>query len=339
MKKKVSDIVCIAPDNFFWGFLCFSKILRLIGIITIFCQVTLAQQPMEDHQGPSDFDFETIQAFLGQGQPGVLVTFLGDPAFQASRLQMTYYLGNKQTFQGKFMICNQINYDLDYRIFMLVDHQQLTYKLDENVANSHRIFLARGVCKTSTFKIEAPGDGKHDLIMAGIRYQDDLPMQASSHYGLIMHRATLLRNEGQFLVKPLLSIVENNRASTDADIELNCAALVSNRRQKVEPQSDVLLKVANPYKESLSLGLVLFAGETQIPMGNKDGSHNLFFKLGPDKSTQINIAVQSTQLNKPLWALTIENPYTVLETSPGVIAQLPTAIRLSNVLDSSLCKP
>lgn len=328
--------MCFAGSlgGFFPRFSGFWRNIVVMGFCITCNNLAFAQEKL---QGPVDFDFETIEAFVNQGNPGVLTAMLGDSALGASRLQMYYRLETQGVFQGKFMVCNHTDDKLDYGIFALVDYRQQSFELNESVAYSHRIFLAQGACQTYSLVVPSPGAGMHDLMFVGIRYQyrENKMMDPLPDFALISHRATLISDEAGFPDESLLDIVESKDLSSNEDIQLHCVA--SPAKSNATERRRVYVKVANPHARTLKIALIFFADETQIPVTPGSDKQSLFFTLGPNKTTEIEIDPALLGQGEQLWALMIENPYSVLESALGVMAQLPVDIKKSNVLQQKAC--
>lgn len=54
--------------------------------------------------------------------------------------------------------------------------------------------------------------------------------------------------------------------------------------------------------------------------------------LGPRSEGIIEIRTSFGDRTKSFWAIYVENPYVQLEPEPGIMTQLPTHVRVSNVL-------
>lgn len=309
----------MTPGIYFRGLLYFVAMWWMVG-----CHTALVP---EELRGPADFDFETIRAFTQMGEPGVLIALLGDPELQASRLQMSYRLKNQQAFQARLMACNQTPGDLEYYFFVLIDYRQQTFTLDGNAANAHSVSLPKGDCKTFALGVPPLSTGSHDMILAGI----------DPDFGLVSHRAVLLvGDEDRFPDHALLDVGGDDRLSSGEDVSLRCLPS-QDSLDSIERSFPVYLAAANTYTETLKAALVLFSNKGQVRVTDSGDAQGMFLILAPKKGVRIKIAPSSIRPDERLWALMIENPYTVLEPHRGVMAQLPTAVMKSNALDRKDC--
>lgn len=319
----------MAPEACFRGFLYLAAMWWIA--------VGHSAPAQEELRGPTDFDFETIHAFTRTGEPGLLIALVGDPSLQASRLQMSYRLNNQQAFQAKFMACNHTTSDPEYDFFVLIDYRQQTFDLDGNAADAHRVFLSKGDCKVSVLGVQPPGAGSHDMILAGIRRQSDQSIASPPDFGLIAHRATLMvGGEERFPEQTPLDVSDGKYLPSGEDLRLYC--LPSQHADDDKRPSPVYLTAANPHAQGLEIALVLFANKTQVRVTDADDEQSSFLTIAPQTTAQIKIGPSLTRPDAQLWALMIENPYTVLEPHRGVMAQLPAAVKRSNTLDREICE-
>ena len=288
--------------------------------------------------GPENFDYKIIDAFVKSGQKGILTAFKGHPEMRGTELQLSYFLKVGQPFKADFMIGNYTDKPVDYFIICLLDYAQQKFIFNGNQDTTHSISIKPKERIIYPLIISDIKKGTHDFLLLAFRRLKDRDTSEKVEYLLLYHRANIFA-ESYSLPEILYSkfsqqsselrasqIVVNSSKEYNDFKELSFDTRLSTEKLKY------YLHVNNPYNEIVSFASILFLDYNQSsfkPTADKDV---LYYYLNPKNQSIIAIKTAFANQIKSLWAIGVENPYVRLETETGTMNQIPTRVRISNII-------
>ncbi|MBI4680143.1 MAG: hypothetical protein HY753_02735 [Nitrospirae bacterium] len=286
--------------------------------------------------GPADFDYDVINAFVKSGQKGMLTAFKGDPATRGSELQISYYLNVGQPFKADFMMGNYTDKIVNYTIICLIDYEQREFLFDNHPAKAHFVSIKPGDRLIFPLKVTDLKKGAHDLILFAVAISADSNIMQDADNRFLFHRANVFVESYSF---PKLSFKKLRHTSTDVDASI--LAISKSDKYDINDSIDKVtslskdrsyyLHVSNPNNEVSASVAVLFSDLNQA-YGQFSGNDIFYHFLESKSQSSIKLLPRLTDQVKSLWAISVENPYIVLEPEPGKMTQKPTFLRISNIM-------
>lgn len=316
-----------------WG------VLLIIGIISYspLWSKEAEKFKLPDRLGPESFDFNIIDAFIRSGQPGTLWAFKGTPEMRGTDLQASYYIKNDQSFKADFLIGNYTDNPIEYLLIILIDYKQRRFLFNHDLGFSHSIRINPKERITYPLEVEI-GKGAHDFILLGINKTQG--SEGTEVIDYLFHRANIYVGSTFFpkVSYSRFSQQQSEYASSPIFIKKPMEVdrvIESMNKQLPSKASKYYIHVGNPYQNLLYSALVLFSDSNQtffrIPLRN-DYMNVLYSVLDPKNASLVEVRTFFDGRSESLWAINVENPYVHLEPEPGVMTQLPTYVKISNML-------
>lgn len=311
--------------------------MRGTTTLAVLLAITACSHASQNAQWGS-FDSRVIEAFVGSGAEGVLTGFKAAPGISLSDLQLSLKLREGQPLVAEYMLLNSTATALDITTLCFIDYRQISFRLGNRDARMHHVHLRPGERLIRRFEIRPVEKGAHDLLILGVTINKAGEQNDASPYFPLVHRANLFVESETFPQYRCQN--SNNDEVTIADESRSpsqgrAAVAISPRLFKQGPLDDALyLRFGNPHTVSVSFATLLLADGKQISTRSTKLDELQCSNLGPYASLEQQLVPEVEKRSNRLFAVTVESPFMQLESRPGVMAQVPTAVRISNTYTS-----
>jgi hypothetical protein len=292
---------------------------------------------LPDRLGPEDFDHKIIDAFIQSGQPGILSAFKGTPEMRGTNIQAAFYLKSDQSFKADFMIGNYTDNPIEYLLIVLIDYKQQRFLFNHNLGFNHSVRINPKERMTYPLEVEI-GKGAHDFLLLGIKKME--VSEEAEVIDYLFHRANIYAGSTSFQKVSYGRFPQQQSEYASSLIFIKRPMEVdrvieSMNRQLPSKASKYYIYIGNPYQNLLSSALVLFSDSSQtfFRIPHRDDYMDVLYPvLDPENTSLVEVRTFFESRSESLWAINVENPYVHLESEPGVMTQLPTYVKISNIL-------
>lgn len=292
------------------------------------CASQIHKFKLPEKLGPTDFDYELIDAFVKTGQRGILTAFNADPHMRGTRLQLSYFLEMSQAFEADFLTGNYTGEPIDYWLICLLNYRQQEFQLNGQRASAHAISIPPGNRLRYSLRLHPPGKGGHDFLLLAISRRAGSNIPNAVEFPVLSHRANIFVESRSF--PPIKQATVPQRASG-----------LRTTRVTLEPSHHrYLIHISNPSAAALRSALILFANSRQISFGALGERHwILYFNLDSKIDAAFEIEPHLQNDAEVLYAIYVQNPFVLLEPKLEVMNQIQTRVEISNFITLNANSP
>jgi hypothetical protein len=275
--------------------------------------------------GPTEFDYSTINHFLSSGQKGILTAFKGGSEMRGTDLQLSYWLTEKVSFIGEYLIMNATDESVDFMILSLIDYRQQEFFLNDRLSHRHSITVQPGEQVITKVNLAPLQEGSHDFILLALKMPDPAASSPEGDYLVLSHRANLFVGDlafPQVNYQPL--------GTNPGSEQITFSPVIKKGKIK-----DYFVHINNGGNFPIKLAMITLLNGKQIPVNSDTGQQILYGEVAAYRQEVLKLKLAGPNCQEDgceLSVLSIENPYVVLEPEAGVMAQIPTRIRAANLL-------
>jgi hypothetical protein len=198
--------------------------------------------------------------------------------------------------------------------FCLLDYQQVEIGFNKKRKIRHRLFLKKGEEIIVPINFDKFSKGAHDIIFVLVEVSKNKEKKLSID-DIHTHRANVFIESTTFPEINPATISSKKSASKNFIFKLYKSNAENGKK-------DINLQLNNNSDSNLKIASILFSNFSQL----EDGK--FFFSL--DKKQEVNIPFIIKEKNGIMFCLKINNPYTMLEPEPNVLADINTSVDISS---------
>jgi len=282
--------------------------------------------------GPAEFDSDVISAFLSSHEPGVLIGLLGSPELRASRLQLTYFPQPGKPIAAELLLANRSGHAVQFRLLCLLDYEQVPFSARGTDSLHHLISLPPDGVERLKLQIPGVERGAHDLILLVLQLPEG--NENGQDLALYAYRVNLLAASMDMPDLSIYPITKTVVGEAMPHIVLNQRPDPDDFRvsKHVSDSSNANFAHVSSMRNSVTdYAVAVFSGGQQVKLG-LGGLSAAFYRLNPNEVGVLPVEIPARDMSGDLWAVTIENPYALLETTPGEMASTPARVFVSNMV-------
>lgn len=254
------------------------------------------------------FDTAIIGAFLRSAEPGVLTAFSAAPASRVSNLRLSFRLRRDEGLAAEYLIVNRTGRAIDVSLSGFVDYRRVRLRLGERDGPVHRLHLEPGEWITRPLFLKALDPGGHDFLVLGVVSDSAGRGSHDFSYPLLFHRANIFV-DGERL--PAVSCPAADLAAPASDAK------------------SLRIRLDNSYGSPISVMTLWVPRHEQRSRADADLQAQTRCLTLPPRSTREGILeLPSGWAPDEVLTIAVESPFTRLEPQAGVIAQIPSSVRI-----------
>lgn len=280
--------------------------------------------PISDEMNIPTFDSEALNAFreLGREYPGIILSVRGASEEQVQLDSLLFQVVPGKPFKGYYLIGNYFDQGFDFLLIMMLDYEQIWFKLDGEKTFTHKFHL--GGSEERIFSVDTPplSEGFHDLLILVVRDPDnhssDIPFRIHTAYYIAKTRVNIYVGNAN---PPRIDFT--TFSETIADSAREGAFILSKQErgniwegwftENTTPGEHVryLIRITGDRKDAQPFALVAFWDYQQTPINGNDVLYGI---LKPNTLITIPacLIIPESRGAHEFFALYIANPYAEL---------------------------
>ncbi len=304
--------------------------MRLLWIVTFLLIASVVSAGETADTTPTNFNEDTISEFLEMGEGGVISSFLADPEFKGSKVQRKFTMGPSPQFHGDFLVLNNTNEDIQYRVYVLVNYKAVVFSLNGEERRVQSVTIGPSERTTYDLRVDVENNRFNDVVLIALPFTNS--GDRNPELAMISKRFLVVR-PGAKAQEPAEKTEFRPIYAPWADKSIVLARSTSgNALHSGEESVDdrTIHVVVGAYGEKpIDAAIVLFSGDQQVR--HKDGTTRLLTSI-PGNSSRLHSVTVPNMYNN-VWGILVYNPFSDIEPSFGNIGREPQDVIISNTIE------